>query len=311
MHPLKAERIRGIWGTVLLPIRQGDLIDFGRLATELDYLLESGLDGIYTNGTAGEFHLQTEDEFDRISILAAERCRTARVPFQIGASHPDPVVSYERIRRAAALRPGAIQVILPDWWPVSNTEAISALLRYAEAADPIPLVLYNPPHAKRVLEPEDLVEITNAVPALVGVKVLGGDPSWYARMQPVIGRVSIHVAGHTLASGFACGASGSYSNVACLHPRGAVRLWRLMQRELVEAIEQEERIRRFITEWIKPLAAEQRLSNTALDKLLAAVGNWADVGTRVRRPYAGAPPECVGPLRTAARELIGDDFFED
>lgn len=311
MHPLKAKQIGGIWGTVLLPIRPDDQIDFGRLAMELDYLLESGLNGIYTNGTAGEFHLQSEDEFDRISALTVERCRAAAMPFQLGASHPDPVISYQRIRRAAAMRPGAIQVILPDWWPVSNVEAVRALSRFAEAAGSVPLVLYNPPHAKRVLEPEDIAEIVEAVPAVVGIKVLGGDPAWYARMQPLVGRVSIHVAGHAVAAGLAYGASGAYSNVACLHPRGAVRLWKLMQRDLSEAIAVEDRIRRFITESIRPLAEKHRLSNMALDKLLGAVGNWSDVGVRLRSPYVGAPEECVAPLRRTAEERIGGAFFED
>ena len=134
--------------------------------------------------------------------MTAERCSAARTAFQLGASHPDPCISFERIRRAAELRPGAIQVILPDWWPVSNAEAIEVLSRFAEAADPVPLVLYNPPHAKRVLEPEDLIEIVDSVRAVIGVKVLGGDPSWYARMQPLVGSISIHVAGHALAAGF-------------------------------------------------------------------------------------------------------------
>ena len=58
MHPLKAKRVTGIWGALLLPIGENNQIDFGRLAMELDYLLESGLNGVYTNGTAGEFHLQ-------------------------------------------------------------------------------------------------------------------------------------------------------------------------------------------------------------------------------------------------------------
>ena len=311
MHPLKAKRIYGVWGTALLPIREDDRIDFGQLAAELDYLLESGLVGIYTNGTAGEFHIQTEDEFDRISVLTAERCRAARTAFQFGVSHPDPIVSLGRIRRAAELRPGAFQVILPDWWPVSNAEAIRALSLFAEAADPIPLVLYNPPHAKRVLAPEDLIEIVDAVPALVGVKVLGGEADWYARMQPLVGRLSIHVAGHALAAGYGYGASGSYSNVACLHPRGAVRLWRLIQGDLGEALSMEERVRRFISEAIRPIALEHQLSNTALDKLLATVGGWSEVGPRVRRPYTSAPADCIAPLRRAAENLIGVDFFEN
>jgi 4-hydroxy-tetrahydrodipicolinate synthase len=43
--------------------------------------------GIYSNGTAGEFYNQTEDEFDQISFLLAEKCNKVQMPFQIGCSH--------------------------------------------------------------------------------------------------------------------------------------------------------------------------------------------------------------------------------
>jgi len=57
------------------------------------------------------------------------------------------------LKRITALKPGAIQVILPDWFPPSMEEIISFLLAMAEAADPIGLVLYNPPHSKKKLTP--------------------------------------------------------------------------------------------------------------------------------------------------------------
>src|SRR3546814_4206952 len=43
----------------------------------------------------------------------------------------------------------------PDWVRVTQTEAIDFLTRIAAEAAPIPIVLYNPPHAKRVFQPEE------------------------------------------------------------------------------------------------------------------------------------------------------------
>ena len=61
---LTRQNLKGKWGTLLLPVNADDSIDYSRLADELDYLIAAGLDGIYSNGTAGEFHNQTEQEFD-------------------------------------------------------------------------------------------------------------------------------------------------------------------------------------------------------------------------------------------------------
>src|SRR5690349_7461995 len=193
MIPLSASEIRGTWATLLLPICANDDVDFARLTEEIDFLNGTAVDGIYSNGTAGEFYAQSECEFDRIHTMLAEKCSTAGKPFQIGASHPSPQVSLERLRRARQWHPGAIQVILPDWFPVSLGEARVFLERMAEAADPVGLVLYNPPHAKVRLSPAEFGELKRAIPALVGIKVAGGDDAWYRAMRACAPGLSVFV----------------------------------------------------------------------------------------------------------------------
>jgi hypothetical protein len=59
-----------------------------------------------------------------------------------------------------------------------------------------------------------------------------------------------------------------------------------------------------MSECIEPFRTREGVSNQGLDKLLAAVGGWAEVGLRLRWPYSWVPPEAVPPLREAARKLI-------
>lgn len=303
MRPLRAEDIRGTWGTPLLPIRTDEEIDFERLEREVDQLTESHVDGIYTNGTAGEFHAQTEDEFDRIQDLIAQRCEKAGVPFQIGVSHPSAQTSYARLTRTVGLRPGAFQVILPDWIPVQGDECRRFLARMAEAADPVGIVLYNPPHAKRVLAPEEYEGHATSLPGVIGLKVAGGDADWHRRMRIHAEGLSIFVPGHRLATGYAHGADGSYSNVACLNPRRAAAWYEKMRTDLDPARAVEHRLQAFMDRCIAPF---QHLgySAPALDKLLAAIGGWTDVGTRIRWPYGWIPEAEAERLRPIARQMI-------
>lgn len=311
MTPLTGPEIRGTWGTLLLPINNDESINYARLADEIDYLITAGVDGIYSNGTAGEFYAQSEDEFDRISQLLAGKCERARMPFQLGASFMSAQIAFERARRAAQLKPSAIQITLPDWSPVTMDEATIFLQRIAEAVAPVPLVLYNPPHAKRVLQPAELEQLSAAVPALVGIKVAGGDAAWYEAMQPLLARLSVFVPGHLLASGFAQGAHGAYSNVACLEPRGAKRWNELMKTDLVAALAIEARIGKFMTDCIRPLREKYGASNQALDKLLAAIGDWAAIGTRLRWPYRGLAEAEAVRLRPTARRMMPELFAHD
>ena len=59
MKPLLGSEIQGTYATLLLPICADDAIDFGKLEVQLDYLVRSGIDGIYAHGTAGEFYSLT------------------------------------------------------------------------------------------------------------------------------------------------------------------------------------------------------------------------------------------------------------
>ena len=304
MNPLTADQIRGNWATLLLAWNRDESLDLKRVADEIDILISMKVDGIYSNGTAGEFHSLNESEFDALAELLASRCEKAGQPFQIGVSHPFATVSLARLERIVPLRPSAVQVILPDWFPVTEAEALAFLERMSAAAQGIGLVLYNPPHAKRRLDPAALARLANATPGLIGIKVPGGDDAWYAEMGPLLRRLSVFVPGHHLASGFARGARGAYSNVACLHPAAAQRWWDQMQTDLVAALEVESRLRRFMDEHIVPFIRDQHYCNGACDRLLALIGGWADVGAEARWPYRAIPASEADRLRPVARQLL-------
>ncbi|MDN5854421.1 MAG: dihydrodipicolinate synthase family protein [Actinomycetia bacterium] len=309
MTPLTADSLSGVWGSVLLPVGSDDAIDWDRLEAEVDVLAASPLDGVYAHGTAGEFHTLSEDEYDRVSALLAAVCSRTGKAFQIGASHPVGQVTLGRIGRTRDLAPGAYQVVLPDWLALTDDECVAFVRRVGEVADPVPIVLYNPPHAKTSATPALLMRLLDEIPSLIGLKVADGDAGWYASMRDVLERCAVFVPGHHLATGLANGAGGSYSNIAALSPVGAARWYALMRTDPAAALDIEERIAELFARHVEPLQ-RTGLSNPALDKFLAAVGGWADVGLRVRWPYDPAPQDVVAPARRDARTLLPELFGE-
>jgi len=304
MKPLTHSDLRGTWGTLLLPINQDESIDFIRLADQIDVLLGTGIQGIYTNGTAAEFYSQTEEEFDRIHYLLVERCEKARMPFQIGVNHTSAQIALARLKRTTQLKPGGFQVVLPDWYPLSDDETLTFFERIAEAAGSIGLVLYNPPHAKKLVGPELYGRICGTIPQLIGIKVAPPNKEWFDNVQQQAPNLAIFVPGHNLATGFGWGAAGSYSNVACLQPAGAARWNQLMKTDLPAALALEGRILAFLKRHIIPTD----YCNAAKDKWMAAIGNWADVGTRLRWPYGFVPEAEAKRLQPLAREWLPELF---
>lgn len=309
MKPFQCKsEIYGNWATLILPIQDDDSIDYELLSDEIDFMISCSVDGIYSNGTAGEFYTQSRNEFLKIQTLFSEKCEKASIPFQIGASHMSSQESLYRIEAAKSLKLGAFQVILPDWFPVNLETAVRFLERAAEAASPIPLVVYNPPHAKVTFNPSEWLSIIEKVPEIIGMKVAGGDDRWYSEMKPVLDKISVFIPGHQLASGIDKGAMGAYSNMACLHPGGSQRWYNLIKRNPDEGVALEKKIRSFMDTHIVPFL-EAGFPNHACDKCLSVAGGWLPgITTRLRFPYSSISMEKAAETgRIALHEL--PEFF--
>lgn len=311
MNPLTHLTLSGNWATLLLTTDYKGKIDFSRLEEEIDILISSSPEGIYSNGTAGEFYAQSEDEFLQISECLASKCKQASIPFQIGISHTSAQTSLERLIRIKHLLPGAVQLILPDWFPVSIEEVILFMKRMEEAANGIPLVLYNPPHAKKILSPGEWMKIKETVPSLIGVKVYdrNRDSSWYMEVKEQVNGISVFIPGHHLATGLSLGAHGTYSNMACLNPFAAQKWYELIKKDAEAGLELEQRILLFMQTYITPFITEKRYSNHACDRFMALVGGWTDIGSGLLRwPYRSIPDTYIPEVRKGGKKLIPEFF---
>ncbi len=305
MKPLCHNEIYGCWATLLLPLHKDDSINYRLLEKEIDLYVQSNVNGIYSNGTACEFYTQTEEEYIKINDMLAQKCESAKMPFQVGAGHMSPQISLERIKKAVKWKPSAIQVILSDWSPMATDEAVACLQKMEVAADGIGLILYNPPHAKTVLSPEQIAFIKDKVPALQGVKVLDGDDTWYKKVNSLLPDISVFVPGHRLASGYSKGAKGSYSNIACLNPKAASLWYNLMTKDIHKALEIEKHILTFMTECILPYI-KLGYQGQACDKFMAAVGGFIDIDPKLRWPYKSIPTSEIQTVREKSQLLLKD-----
>ncbi|HCR30969.1 MAG TPA: dihydrodipicolinate synthase family protein, partial [Opitutae bacterium] len=71
MEPLTPDTLQGTWSTLLLPLDDSENIRWDGIESQLDALARAQIDGIYFNGTAGEFFSQTDEEFIRLATMVA------------------------------------------------------------------------------------------------------------------------------------------------------------------------------------------------------------------------------------------------
>lgn len=308
MSTVDSEKLKGIWGSIQLPFNSDESIDYSALETEIGILAKSGIRGIYSNGTAAEFFNQTEFEFDRINEMMANICNKYKKLFQIGVSHMSPILSIERIKRTKGLNPVAFQVILPDWLPLNFDESISFLDKIIGVADPIPVVLYNPGHAKTKLTPPDIKALFEKCPQLVGIKLSAGGSQWYNEMREINPDSLIFIQGHRLATGInEKVASGSYSNIACLDPIAAQKWYEIILEDIEEGLKIEKKIIQFFDHCILPFA-KQGYSDAALDKFLWAISGRKSTDTKLRWPYVSIDRSHLIESRNVAKKILPDFF---
>jgi 4-hydroxy-tetrahydrodipicolinate synthase len=104
------------------------------------------------------------------------------------------------------------------------------------------------------------------------------------------------------------GAHGAYSNVACLHPGAAQRWYDRMKDDMEGALEMQSRIQLFMNDHIVPFIKEQRYSNQAVDKLMAAVGGWMTISPRLRWPYRWINNDEVMRVKEHAKKILPEFF---
>jgi 4-hydroxy-tetrahydrodipicolinate synthase len=155
-----------------------------------------------------------------------------------------------------------------------------------------------------VLSPHQITELHERIPQLVGCKVAAGDKKWFEELGDTARRISVFAPGHHLATHWPMGSSGAYSNVACISPRGAKRWNDLIINDLPAAQAFERRLLAFFDQSITPYITRLGYSNPAVDKLLAAMGGWCDIGTRMRWPYRSIPADHAQALARIARRVL-------
>ena len=175
------EKLRGLIPPLVLPLQDSGAIDYDGLAHQIDYVFAGGADGIWVNGTSGDFFALTEDERAEVVVVATERA-AGRVPViaQVGdASTRRTIANAHR-----ALDSGAdfIAVVLPYYLPYTQAE-LKQHFRIIAKEIGEPVFLYQIPQMSKVaLSAPSIVELAQEG-TLIGIKDSSGDLEFYQRLS--------------------------------------------------------------------------------------------------------------------------------
>lgn len=166
--------LRGVMPALLTPFDNQQKLDKESLRRLVRFNIQQGMDGLYVGGSTGEAFVQSGAEREEVlEIVAAEAKGKLTLIAHVGT-----VSTHESQQLAeAASRYGydAVSAVTPFYYPFSFEEHCDHYRATIDAADGLPMVVYNIPALSGVKLTLDQINTLVTLPGVAALKQTSGD----------------------------------------------------------------------------------------------------------------------------------------
>ncbi len=219
--------IEGIIPAVVTPFDEKEDVDEGGFRKILNYLIESGVHGLFPVGSQGEFFSLTNEEKKRLIDIAVEEAR-GRVFVMPNTGAITTRESIELSQYAEKAGANCVSIITPFFISPSQDELYQHIKAICESVKISVLCYNNPGRTGGVaLTPTTLARLAEEVPNFAGIKDSSGDLTQVAEMirlcppdfKVIMGRDSLIYGALTY------GAAGAIAATANVAPKLIVEIY--------------------------------------------------------------------------------------
>ncbi len=177
-------RISGILTPNITPVDARGNVDEDKLRGYVDWLIDRGVDGLYPNGSTGEFVRFTAEERRKIVAIVVDQTR-GRVPVLAGAAEANAKETIDACNAYGDAGVRAVAIVAPFYYRLSS-EAVYAYFREIARSVHVDVTLYNIPLFASPIDVETVVRLASECPRIVGIKDSSGDLPNMMRMIAAI-----------------------------------------------------------------------------------------------------------------------------
>ena len=175
--------LKGIFTPNIVPLDANGEIDEAELRRYVDWLIEKGVDGLYPNGSTGEFTRFTPEERRRIVSIICNQA-AGRVPILAGAAEANVRETLRACENYLENGARAVAIISPYYYRLSSG-AVYAYFHEIARNSPIDITLYNIPLFASPIDVPTIQKLAE-IPRIIGIKDSSGDISHMLRMMAAI-----------------------------------------------------------------------------------------------------------------------------
>lgn len=167
-------QLRGVMAALLTPFDANEKLDTESLRRLVRFNIQQGIDGLYVGGSTGEAFVQSIAEREQVLEIVAEEAKGKMTLI----AHVGTVSTHESQQLAqAANRYGfdAVSAVTPFYYPFSFEEHCAHYRAVTDAADGLPMVVYNIPALSGVKLTLDQIDTLVTLPGVGALKQTSGD----------------------------------------------------------------------------------------------------------------------------------------
>jgi 4-hydroxy-tetrahydrodipicolinate synthase len=159
---------QGVVPVVPTPYHEDGSLDLDGYASNIDKLIDAGIDGMIALATAGEGPSMSRGESIDVVKKAVEVSK-GRIPVAVGIGGPNERDTTELLGIYGDLGVDSAMIVTPYFYPLTRQEMVSYFRRIG-AATQLPLCFYNSTYANLPLTPDVLEELAADIPNFVALK---------------------------------------------------------------------------------------------------------------------------------------------
>lgn len=254
-------QIKGVIAPLLAPVTEEEEINHEQLARLTRHVVEGGVDGIFVNGTTGEFgRFSRETRTDIVKTVV--KASAGRVPVYAGISDCGTRAVIQNMKEAEAAGADAVVATLPFYFPnTSRYEERQFIQEIGEAAA-VPVLLYNIPAAVGNEISLDVLEEAARMGQIAGIKDSSGDQEYMDQLLKRFGDKEFRVIvgdERMIYYGLSHGADGLVPSLANPFPRLLAQVYKCACekdwegcRKYCQVVDDMNRLNGFSDSWMSP-----------------------------------------------------------
>ncbi len=146
----------------------------------VDWLIDNGVQGLYPNGSTGEFTRFTAAERERTIEIIADQVN-GRVPILAGAAEANTRETIRACERYYELGATAVAIVAPFYYQIGS-EAVYTYFKEIADNSPIDVTLYNIPLFASPIDVDTVARLADDCERVIGIKDSSGDLPQMMRM---------------------------------------------------------------------------------------------------------------------------------